>query len=172
MTAGVKHVVRSLERAMGMEEATKNREVHEIFYKKLQRRPGQPVAELVNIFEKAVPDMKAEGLENVELKSMDWHLFEKSNLTQERQERVLGAAEGEYEFAAVRGALIKLFPDTTINQEKRPVPDRKPNHVTDQKANDRFRNRFRKPRDGKTWRYIAHEADAHDAEGDPCSESV
>ena len=37
-------------------------------------------------------------------KSMDWHLFGKSNLTQERQERVLGAAEGEYELAAVRGA--------------------------------------------------------------------
>ena len=103
---------------------------------------------------------------------MDWHLFEKSNLTLERQERVLGAAEGEYEFAAVRGALMKLFPDTIINQEKRPVPDRNPSHVTDQKANDWFRNRFRKPRDGKTGRYMAHEVDAHDAEGDPCSESV
>ena len=35
------------------------------------------MAELVNIFEKAVRDMKAEGLKNVELKSMDWHLFRK-----------------------------------------------------------------------------------------------
>ena len=85
---------------------------------------------------------------------------------------MLGAAEGEHKFAAVRGALTKLFPDTMNNQEKRPVPDRKPSHVTDQKANDWFRNRFRKPRDGKTGRYIAHEADAHDAERDPCSESV
>ena len=76
------------------------------------------MAEWVNVFEKAMLDMKAEGL-NVELKSMDWHLFEKSNLTLERQERVLGAVQGEYEFAAVRGALIKLFPDTLINQEKR-----------------------------------------------------
>ena len=84
-------------------------------------------------------DMKVEGL-NVELKSMDWHLFEKSHLTPDRQERLLGAAEGEYEFAAVRGALTKLFRDTMINQEKRPVPDRKPSHV---------------PRDGKPGRYIA-----------------
>ena len=34
-------------------------------------------------------------------KSMDLHLFEKSNLTQERQEFVLGAAEGE--FASLSG---------------------------------------------------------------------
>ena len=120
----------------------------------------------VNVFEKAVQDMKAEGL-NVELKSMGWHLFEKSSLTQERQERVLGAAEGEYEFAAFRGALIKLFPDTIISQEKRSTPDRRP---MDRRPNDRFRNRFRKPRDGKTGRYIAHETDAHDAEEDPNSE--
>ena len=85
---------------------------------------------------------------------------------------MLAAAEGEYEFAAVRGALIKLILTTVINQEKRSVPDRKPSHVTDRKANDPFRNRFRKPRDGKTGRYIAHETDAHDAEEDPCSESV
>ena len=102
---------------------------------------------------------------------MDWHVFEKNNLTPDRQERVLGAAEVEYEFAAVRGALIKLFPDT-INQEKRPVPDRKPSHVTHQKAHDWFRNRFHKPRDGIPGRYIAHETDAHDAEDDPSSESV
>ena len=70
----------------------------------------------------------------------------------------------------MRGALIKLSPDTIINQEKRPVPDRKPSHVTDQKANDPFGNRFRKPRDGKIRRYIVHETGAHDAEGDPNSE--
>ena len=80
------------------------------------------MAEWVNVFERAVLDMKAEGL-NDELKSMGWHLFNKSNLTLQRQERVLGAAEGEYEFAAIRGALIKLFPDTIICQEKRSVPD-------------------------------------------------
>ena len=67
-------------------------------------------------------DLKAEGL-NVELKSMGWHPFEKSNLTLERQERVLGAAEGEYEFATIRRALIKLFPDTIISPERRSVPD-------------------------------------------------
>ena len=83
---------------------------------------------------------------------------------------LLGAAEGEYDFAAVRGALIKLFPDTIISQEKRSVPDRKRSHVTDRKPSDRFKNRFCKPRDGKTGRYIAHETDAHDAEEDPNSE--
>ena len=98
--------------------------------------------------------------------------FRKSNLTLERQERVLGAAEGGYDLATVRGALVELSPDTMINQENRSVPDRKPGHVTDRKANDRFRNRFRKPRDGKTGRYTAHETDAHDAERDPCSENV
>ena len=51
---------------MGMEEATKKGPVQECLCKKLQRRPGQPMAELVNIFEKAVVD---EGL-NVELKNM------------------------------------------------------------------------------------------------------
>ena len=81
----------------------------------------------VNVFENPVLNTKAEGL-NAEHKSMGWHLFEKSNLTLERQERVLGAPEGEYEFAAIRGALINLFPDTIISQEKTSVPDRKPGH--------------------------------------------
>ena len=127
------------------------------------------MAEWVNVFEKAVRDMKAERL-NVGLKSMGWYLFEKSNLTLERQERALGAAESEYEFAAIRGALIKLFPDTIISQEKRSVPDRKPGHVSDWKPNDRFKNRFRKSRDGKSGRYTAHETDARDTEEDPNSE--
>ena len=39
--------------------------------------------------------------------------------------------------------------------------------MADQKASDRFKNRFRKPRDGKTGRNIAHETDARDAEEDP-----
>ena len=158
-TAGVKHLLRSLERAMGTEDATKKGQAQQFFYKKLRRRPGQAMAEWVNVFENAVLHMKAQGL-NVELESMGWHLFEKSTLTPERQERVLVAAEDEYEFAATRGALIKLFPDTIITQEKRSVPDRKPSHVTDRKANDRFRNRFREPRDEKIGRYIAHETDA------------
>ena len=156
---------------MGMEDAMKKGQAQECFCKKLQWRPGHPMAELVNVFEKAVLAMKDEGL-FVELNSMDWHLFEKSILTLERLERVLAAAEGEYEFAAVRGALIKLFLNSVINQEKRSVPDRKPTHVTNWKAHDRFRNGFRKPPDGKTGRCISHEADAHDAEEDPCSESM
>ena len=82
------------------------------------------MAESVNVFERAVLDMKAEGLDVV-LQNMGWHLYEQSSLTLERQERVLGAAEGEYEFAANRVALIKLFPDTMISQQKRSAPDRK-----------------------------------------------
>ena len=80
---------------------------------------------------------------------------------------MLGAAEGEYDFSAIRRALIKLFLDTIISQEKRPTPDRKP---MDRRPNDRFRNRFCRPRDGKTKRYSAHETDAHDAEEEPNSE--
>ena len=53
---------------------------------------------------------KAQGL-NVELKSMGWHFFDWSKLTPERHRRVLGCAEGEYEFTAIRGASIELFPD-------------------------------------------------------------
>ena len=140
---------------MGMEDATKKGQV--------------PMAEWVNVFEKRVLDTKAEGL-NVELISMGWHFFGKSSLTLERQERVLGAAEGEDEFAAIRGALIKLFPDTIISQEKRSVPNRMPSHVSDRKPNDRFKNRFRKPRDGKSGRHTAHETDARDTEEDPNSE--
>ena len=119
---------------MGMEDATKKRQV---FYKTLQRRPGQPMAKWVNVFEKAMLDMKA-GRLNVELKSMGWDSFEKSSSTLERQERALGAAEGEYEFAAAREALTKLFPDTIIRQEKRSVPDRKPGQVTDRKNERSF----------------------------------
>ena len=41
--------------------------------------------------------------------------------------------------------------------------------MTDRRPNDRFKNRFRQPRDGKTRNNTAHETDAHDAE-DPNSE--
>ena len=40
----------------------------------------------------------------------------------------------------------------------------------DTQPNDRFKNRFRKPRDGKSGRYTAHETDARDTEDDPNSE--
>ena len=83
---------------------------------------------------------------------------------------MLGAAESEYEFAAIRGTLIKLSPDPIISQEKRSVPDRKPSHVSDRKTNDRFKNRFRKPRDGKSVPYTVHKTDARDTEEDPNSE--
>ena len=60
-----------------MEEVTKKGQVQEFFDKKTPRRPGQPMAEWVNVFEKVVPDLKAEG-QNVQLKSMGWSLFENS----------------------------------------------------------------------------------------------
>ena len=46
---------------MGVEDVTKKGQVEEFFYKKLQRRPGQHMPERVNVFQKAVPDTKAEG---------------------------------------------------------------------------------------------------------------
>ena len=73
--------------------------VQEFFYKKLQTRPGQPRPN-GSIFLRAVLHMMAER-PNVELENMGWHLFEKSSLTLERQERVLRAAESEYDFTAV-----------------------------------------------------------------------
>ena len=71
MIAGVKQQLKSIR------EPWEKGQVQEFWCKKLRRRPGQPMAEWVNVFEKAVLDMKAEGL-NVELKSMGWHLVEKS----------------------------------------------------------------------------------------------
>ena len=68
---------RTLSQASRKGHKTSSHNGPEFFYKKLQRRPGQPMAEWVSVFEKAVLDMKAEGL-NVELKSMGWHLFKKA----------------------------------------------------------------------------------------------
>ena len=107
MVAGVNYLLMSLERAMGMEDATKIGQVQQFFYKKLQRPPGQPMAEWVDVFEKAVLDMKVEGL-NVELKSMVWDLFENSNLTLERQERVGRAAGEHFLDTARKNALANL----------------------------------------------------------------
>ena len=42
--------------------------------------------------------------------------------------------------------------------------------MSDGKPNDRFNNRFRIPRDGKSGRHTAHETDARHAEEDPNSE--
>ena len=42
MVTGVKYLLKPLERSMGMEDATKKGQVQEFFYKKIQRRPGQP----------------------------------------------------------------------------------------------------------------------------------
>ena len=61
-------MVRSLERATGMEEATKKGQVQEFFYKKAEDVQDNPWPNWANVFEKAMRDMKAEVL-NVELKS-------------------------------------------------------------------------------------------------------
>ena len=63
LVAGVKYLLKSLGRATGMEDATKKGPVQEFFYKKLQRRPGQPMAEWVGVFQKAVLDMKSRRAE-------------------------------------------------------------------------------------------------------------
>ena len=39
--------------------------------------------------------------------------------------------------------------------------------MSDRKPNVRFKNRIRKPRDGKSRRYTAHETDERDTEEDP-----
>ena len=45
----------------------------------------------------------------------------------ERQERLLGATEGEHGFTAVRNGLIAFFADTTNSHEKRSAaPEREP----------------------------------------------
>ena len=125
------------------------------FTRNSQRHPGQKLAEWVNVFQNAVLDIKSEGL-NVDLKSVGWHLFERSNLTLERRERVLGCSEGKYGFAAIRGALIKLLHDTIISQEKRSVPDRKQGHVTDRKTNERAQTPRRKSRVRKSQTQRQH----------------
>ena len=56
-------------------------------YKKLHHRLGASLADGVNVFEKAVLNMTIEGLDV--LTNMAGHLFEKSNLMLERQERPL-----------------------------------------------------------------------------------
>ena len=42
--------------------------------------------------------------------------------------------------------------------------------MSDRKTNDRFKDRFRTPRDGKSGRCTAHETDARDTGEDPNSE--
>ena len=142
----MKTLLKSLERAAGMEDATKKGQVQEFFRKKFQRRRGQSVAEWVNVFEKAVLDTKTNGLNN-ELMTTGWHQFEKGNLTLERQDRKLEAAEVEYDFAVIPSALIKVFPDSVICQENQPFHERKSYLVAGRKSSDRGRNGFHKPRD-------------------------
>ena len=135
MVSGLRDLLLSLERAMGMDEATE---------KGSQRRSGQSMAEWVNVFERAVLDMKAEGFQ-VNLANMGRHLFEKGNLTLERQERFLAVTEGEHDFTSVRGALIKFFFESIIKFERRAlVPKRRPLETS--------RNTFFKTRDKRTRR--------------------
>ena len=82
--------------------------MQKFFRQKFQRRRGQSVAECVNVFEKAVLDTKTDCVDN-ELMTMGWHPFEKGNWTLERQECLLEAAEGEYDFAVIQSALIKVL---------------------------------------------------------------
>ena len=128
------------------------------------------MAEWVQVFEKAVLDMKDEGLQ-VELDHLGWHLFEKSNLTTERQERLLGHTEGEYEYRAVRRGLLKLFPDTVILQEKRQDPmGRGGGKGAPGKPSQKFGGRWgNRGRDHRTGRFQAHAAEEEQDEeqGEP-----
>ena len=110
------------------------------------------MAEWANVFEKA--------------KHMCRYLFEKSKLT---PDRLFGVAGGENDFAAIRIAVIELFPDSIICQEKRSFDERKSYPVGDRKSN-RQRTWLNKPRDGRTGRCRAHETGAREEDGEMCSE--
>ena len=81
MMAFVKFPFNSFDRVMGMDDATRGRNVEEYFHKKLRLRLGQKITE----FEKAVLDLKTVVL-NVELTNLVWHLCE----TLVRQQQILG----------------------------------------------------------------------------------
>ena len=58
----------------------------------------------------------------MKIKNVDWPFFQKGNLSLERQERVIGATEGDCDHTAVRRSLIKLFLDSIYSQERKPPP--------------------------------------------------
>ena len=108
--AGVRcHMLKSLQRDMGLENATKKGHVKEFCHKKLTTtglvsgRTGQCVREGRDGHEDWGSDCRTQE------HKLGWHLFDRSNLTFGRQERLLGAAEGGYDFAAIECARLGSF---------------------------------------------------------------
>ena len=71
---------------MGLEDATRAAEVQTFFYDKLKRRHKQTMSEWVNVFDKALLDLKEQKRGAPEA-AKGWFLFLRSNLSLERQER-------------------------------------------------------------------------------------
>ena len=79
------------------------------------------MSDWVNVYDKAMLDMAEQSCPLAE-SSTGWHLLEKSALSLERQERLLGLSDGEYDNAKIRRGLVKLFPGHIIAGEKRDAP--------------------------------------------------
>ena len=69
----------------------------------------------------------------------------------------------------MRFRLDKLFPDSIICQEKL-LHEPKSCLVANRTSNDRRRDLFHKPRDGRTGRYTGHETEDHEEDGETNSE--
>ena len=159
MTAGIRALMKHLEDSMGLESATRAGEVQDFFYKKLQRRAGQTMSEWVNVYHKAMLDMEEQKCPLAET-SKGWHLFEKSALSLERQERLLGLSDGEYDYAKIRRGLVKLFPDHIIAGERRAEP--RPFQRTFQSSRgrgfgDKGHGKGKNSVRGDRGRFVAHE---------------
>ena len=117
----------------------------------------------VSVFQKVVLDKKTRGSD---CRTQEHWLasFQKSNLTLERQERLLEAAIGEADFAAMRGILIKLFPDSIICEEQRSIADRRSQPIADRQEGDCDRYRLFAPRDGRTRRCTVCGTEDHEDE--------
>ena len=143
------HMLKSLQRDMGLENATKKGQVKEFCCRKftttelVSGRMGQCVREGRAGHQDRVSDCRTQQ------HTLGWHLFDKSNLTLGRQERLPRAAEVECDFAAMEYALLSFFPETIICQEERSFSNRRPYPAADRRSRDRQRNRFDKRRDGR-----------------------
>ena len=77
MTQGITNLLKHLETAMGLEDATRAGEVQKFLYEKLQRRNQHTMAEWVNAFDKTMLDIVEQKCPVAET-STGWFLFEKA----------------------------------------------------------------------------------------------
>ena len=78
MIAGANHLLRSLERAMGMEDATKKGQVQEFLSQETPKDfQVKPMAEWVNVCEKVVLEHDGPRAEMSSSRAVGWHLFSK-----------------------------------------------------------------------------------------------